>query len=99
MVERKLFVTLKVMSTRFVSPHSATTYPWRRIIPAAPPRGFVGPMTSLYGSRAKLRATISARSRGCVLSCARAKATAESTFAASMPTSAGARCSHTPRSG
>jgi len=50
-VDRKLFVTLKVMSTRVVSPHSATTKPRRMTTPFGPPRGWVGPRMRKNGSR------------------------------------------------
>ncbi len=54
-VERKLLVTLNVMSTRCGSPHSATMYPCRTMIPVWSPRGLNGPIASPWGSRPKPR--------------------------------------------
>ena len=67
--------------------------------PEAAPRVAKGPSGSPYGSRAKPMAFDSHCSRGDVASVAMAKATAESSFAASKPRAAGGRDSHEPAGG
>ncbi len=99
-VERNVFVTLNVMSTRAVSPHSATTYPWRMMRPLAAPRAWTGPIGVSNGSRApNVVARSTARSLVAGFSFAIANCTASPTRAGSMPASDGLRVCQSKRSG
>ncbi|TVP75788.1 MAG: hypothetical protein EA352_07180 [Gemmatimonadales bacterium] len=97
--ERKLLVTLKVLSTRWGSPHSATMYPFFTMMPEGSPRSRKGPTASPRGSRPKPRRWATARSLGVVLSASRAKEMAASRASGSMPRASGARVSQAPGGG
>ena len=99
-VERNVFVTLNVMSTREVSPHSATIYPWRTISPLAAPRSFTGPIGVSNGSRApNVVARSTRRSLVAGFSFAIANWTASSSPAWSIPASDAFRFCQSKRSG
>ena len=99
-VDRNDFVTLNVMSARWVSPHSAATRPRRMITPFAPARGWVGPTSVLYGASLRNVLTMStARSFVFGFSFAIANATASSSFALSKPSAPGSPLSHCPFGG
>ena len=98
-MDRKLFVTLNVMSTREVSPHSATIEPCLITRPFSAPRGCMGPIGVSNGSRPKVVARSTARSFVAGFSLAIANAIAASSLASSMPACAGVFFCHSKRSG
>src|ERR1700738_29637 len=83
------------MSTRVVSPHSATIRPPRSTRPFGPPRGRTGPSVSFHGGHSwRSLVTIRARSRDHGVSHSPAWRAAAARASGSSPTSAGVTVVH-----
>ncbi len=95
-VDKYVLDILNVMSTRFMSPHSATMYPFLMIKPVISPRGFVGPMISPWGSLVKVALIYSLSSRDPALSLLIANCIARLSFDSLIPTSAACFLSQSP---